>query len=264
MTNLLEIINLKVDFFLDDRIISAVDGVNLNIGVGEVVMLAGESGSGKTITALTVTKIIPKGARIISGTVNFNGRDLLKLDEPSLLKIRGKEIAYIFQEPTSYLNPVYSVGNQITEAIILHQEKSRKEAYAEGIELLNLVKIKEPQRVFFDYPHQLSGGMNQRVFIAMSLACQPKLLIADEPTTSLDVTIEAEILQLLLELKRQLGFSLLFITHNLSIGKRIADRICVMYKGKIVEEGDRETIFNSPGHIHTKELINAYEKIGKI
>ena len=264
MDNLLEIRDLRVDFFLDNRIISAVNGANFNVACNEVVVLAGESGSGKTITALAITKILPQNAKLISGSVNFNGRDLLQLDEEVLVKIRGKEIAYIFQEPTSFLNPVFSIGNQIMEAIMLHQNKSKQEAYAQALELLNLVKIKEPKKMLFDYPHQLSGGMNQRAFIAMALACQPKLLIADEPTTSLDVTTEAQILDLLLDLKERAGFSLLFITHNLSIAKKIGHRICIMYKGQIVEEAGRQAIFNSPRHFHTRELISAYEKIGKL
>lgn len=264
MEEFLEIRDLKVDFFLKEKAVSAVEGVNLDIAAGEVLVLAGESGSGKTITALSITRILPKNARIISGSVKLTGRDLLKLSEESLIKIRGKEIAYIFQEPTSFLNPVYTIGSQIIEAIILHQDKTNRQAYVEAVELLNLVKIKDPERVLLDYPHQLSGGMNQRVFIAMALACRPRLLIADEPTTSLDVTIEAEILRLLLDLKKKIGFSMLFITHNLSIAKRIADRISVMYKGRIVEEGSCEKIFGLPQHPHTKDLIKAYEKIGKI
>lgn len=264
MNNLLEIRNLKVDFNLNGQIINAVVEANLNIKHDEVLILAGESGSGKTITALSITNILPQNAKIISGSIIFNGCDLLTLDNKSLINIRGKEIAYIFQEPTSYLNPVFSIGSQIAEAIILHQHKTKKEALAEARELLNLVNIKNPENVLHDYPHQLSGGMNQRVFIAMALACKPKLLIADEPTTSLDVTIEAQILKLLVDLKKKIGFSLLFITHNLSIAKRIGDRIYVMHKGKIVEEGNKEEIFNAPKHFHTQELIRAYQKIGYI
>jgi microcin C transport system ATP-binding protein len=262
--NLLSIKNLKVSFSLEGKTIEVVKGVNLDIGYNESLILAGESGSGKSITSLAITKILPENAAIISGEVYFGGEDLLKLDEESLVDIRGKEIAYIFQEPSSFLNPVYTIGSQIAESIILHQHKNRGEAEFGAKELLRQVKINDPQRVFRSYPHQLSGGMNQRAFIAMSLASEPKLLIADEPTTSLDVTIEAEILRLLMDLKSQLKFSLLFITHNLSIAKRIADRVCIMYQGRVVEEGNCAVIFNSPQHFHTKELIQAYEKIGKI
>jgi len=264
MQNLLEIKNLKVEFHLDNQVITAVSGANLDIKENEVVVLAGESGSGKTITALSICRILPHNAGIVSGSINFAGREMLTLKENELIKIRGRDISYIFQEPVSFLNPVYTIGNQIMEAIRLHQHKNKKEAYEETIELLKKVKIWEGKRVFQSYPHQLSGGMNQRAFIAMSLACQPKLLVADEPTTSLDVTIEAEILELLMELKKSLKFSLLFITHNLSIARKIADRIFVMHKGKVVEEAGREELFKSPEHFHTKELINAYERIGRI
>lgn len=264
MKNLLEIRNLKVDFCLRGKAFCAVDKISLDIACAQTLVLAGESGSGKTITALAITRILPATAKITSGEIKFSGEDLLKTAEGPLVKIRGKEIAYIFQEPASFLNPVYTIGSQIMEAIILHQGKAKKEAQEEAMELLNLVKIKDPERVFFDYPHRLSGGMNQRVFIAMALACKPRLLIADEPTTSLDVTIESQILGLLLDLKNKLGFSMLFITHNLSIAKRIADRISIMHKGTIVEEGSPKDIFGAPRHFHTKELIGAYEKIGKI
>ena len=264
MRNILEIKKLKVDFFINDRIFTAVQEADLSIGEAEVLVLAGESGSGKTITALSVTKILPKTASIASGSIIFNGKELVNLDESSLVNIRGRQIAYIFQEPVAYLNPVYSVGNQITEAIMLHQKKSKKEAQKETRELLELVKLEDAHRVSRNYPHQLSGGMNQRIFIAMALACRPKLLIADEPTTSLDVTVEREILDLLMELKRKMRFSLLFITHNLSIAKRIADRVCVMFQGKTVEEGKCAEIFSHPAHFHTRELISAYNKIGRI
>ena len=264
MDKLLEIRGLKVDFILDKNVITAVEQADLVINKNEVLVLAGESGSGKTITALSITKNLPANAKIIRGSIVFEGDDLLKLNENELVRIRGGKIAYIFQEPTAYLNPVYTVGDQIMEAIILHQHLDKKSAFLAAKKLLDQVKINEPERVLLDYPHQLSGGMNQRAFIAMALASKPALLIADEPTTSLDVTVEAQILKLLMELKNEMGFSLLFITHNLSIAKRIADRIYVMHKGKVVEEGAIEEIFNSPKHFHTKELISAYEKIGKI
>jgi len=264
MENLLEIKDLKLQFSAGNLINHAVNGVNLSVAQGEVLVLAGESGSGKTVTALAVTNILPKNARILSGSVSFLGQDLLRLDEYALAHVRGRDIAYIFQEPLMFLNPVFSIGEQLTETICLHQEKTRKAAGGEASRLLELVKIKDPQRVFLDYPHQLSGGMNQRALIAMALACRPKLLIADEPTTSLDVTIEHQILSLLMELKTKLGFSLLFITHNLSIARRIADRICIMYQGRIVEEQATDDLFGAPRHAHTKELIQAYLKIGTL
>ncbi len=264
MDSLLSIKNLKVGFSLEEKTVEVVRGVNLDIGHNESLVLAGESGSGKSIMSLAITKILPANARIIAGEVYFGGKDLLKLDEEALVDIRGSSIAYIFQEPSSFLNPVYTIGSQISEAIMLHQHKSREGAGFAALELLQQVRIDDSERIFRSYPHQLSGGMNQRAFIAMSLACKPKLLIADEPTTSLDVTIEVEILQLLMQLKMELGFSLLFITHNLSIAKRIADRVSIMHQGKIVEEGSCAEIFSSPKHFHTKELIQAYEKIGRL
>jgi len=261
---LLSIKNLKVIFQLDDQQIIAADGVDLDIKEGEVLVLAGQSGSGKTVTALSITQLLPPTAKIVSGTILFKGRELLGSNEDDLRRLRGGEIAYIFQEPTAYLNPVFSIASQISEVIMLHQNKSRKQAIKEAEELLRNVKIKEPKERLSAYPHNLSGGMNQRVMIAMALACRPTILIADEPTTSLDVTTEAQILKLLLELKKSLKFTLFFITHSLSVAHRIADRIAVMYKGKIVDEGLKDVIFSQPQHFHTKELIAAYEKIGKI
>jgi ABC-type dipeptide/oligopeptide/nickel transport system ATPase component len=264
LQDLLSINNLRVSFRLGGNNIEVVKGASFYVKNDEVLVLAGESGSGKSITSLALTKILPENAVIDSGEVHFAGRDLLKLDETSLAQLRGGEIGYIFQEPSSFLNPVYTIGSQMIEAIRMHQHKDKKSARIEALDLLSRVSISDPLRALESYPHQLSGGMNQRAFIAMSLACGPKLLIADEPTTSLDVTIEAEILNLLMELKASLKFSMLFITHNLAIAKRIADRVCVMYQGKIVEEGPCRRIFEGPEHFHTKELIKAYEKIGKI
>ncbi|MFA5099585.1 MAG: ABC transporter ATP-binding protein [Candidatus Omnitrophota bacterium] len=264
MANLLEVKNLRVDFHLEGRIIHAVEGVDLRLDKNETVVLAGESGSGKTITALAMTRILPPNAKVVSGEVILEGQNLMSLNEKQLSSIRGAKIAYVFQEPTSYLNPVYTIGEQIVEVMIQHQGLARKEAGIKVYELLRQVQINDPDRVFGSYPHQLSGGMNQRVFIAMSLACKPALLIADEPTTSLDVTIEAQILKLLVELKEKMNFSLLFITHNLAIAKKIAGRIYVMYRGKVVEEGPTARIFDKPEHFHTRELIAAYEKIGKL
>jgi ABC-type dipeptide/oligopeptide/nickel transport system ATPase component len=264
MEKLLEVKNLKVEFQVEDKVIHAVTGVDLHINNNEIVVLAGESGSGKSALALALTRILPMNARITSGEVVFKGRDILGFSEKELINIRGKDIAYIFQEPASYLNPVYTIGSQISEVIVLHQQKSRKAADELTLGLLEQVRITDPKRVFSSYPHQLSGGMNQRAFIAMSLAGRPELLIADEPTTALDVTIEAQILELLLQLQQQMKFSMIFITHNLSIARRIAQRVIVMYQGKIVEQADTVSIFKAPKHFHTQELISAYEKIGRI
>lgn len=261
---ILEIIGLKVNFCLQGKINQAVDGVSLFIRDHETVVLAGESGSGKTVTALSITGILPPNALIAQGKILYRGQDLLTLGEDALSRIRGNQIAYIFQEPGAYLNPVLTIGDQLSETIILHQGLTKGAAGEEAAELLALVKIRDPKDILRSYPHQLSGGMNQRVFLAMALACKPRMLIADEPTTSLDVTVEAKMLELLMDLKKEIGFALLFITHNLSIAKKIADRIYVMYRGKIVEEGDKDKILTRPEHAHTKELVAAFEKIGKL
>lgn len=264
MGNLLEIKNLRVEFETDGGMFTAVRNGSLRVAAGETAVLAGESGSGKSVTAMAVAGLLPPAASVTGGEVFFNGASILGIPEAELELIRGRDIAYIFQEPASYLDPVYTIGSQIGEVLSRHRGLRGEPAAAEIRELLSLVQIREPARVAASYPHQLSGGMNQRVFIAMALACRPKLLIADEPTTSLDITIEDQIIRLLGELKIRLGFSLLFITHNLSVGRRIADRLFIMYKGEVVEEGTPETLFSSPRHSHTKELIEAYEKIGRI
>lgn len=261
---LLEINNLAVDFLIRGSCISAVEQATLAVAEQETVVLAGESGSGKTVTAMAVTRILAPGARIRAGSIRYRGQELRELDERSLAALRGSSIAYIFQEPTSFLNPVMTIGSQITEAIRVHRQIGGNEVKAEALSLLTKVRLDEPDRVFHSYPHQLSGGMNQRAMIAMALALRPQLLIADEPTTALDVTTEAQILGLLTELKSQIGFSLLFITHNLAIARRIAQRIYVMYRGRVVEAGDTEAIFHAPAHAHTRELLAAYERIGKV
>lgn len=264
MKILLEVNNLAVKFSFDGKSITAVEDATFKINNDETMVLAGESGSGKTITALSITRILPPQAKIIGGSIIFSGEDLLKIKENDLVKIRGKEISYIFQEPSSYLNPVLTIARQVAEVVMLHQGKNKREAEEEAERLLEIVKIPQPSKRLLSYPHSLSGGMNQRVMIAMALAARPKLLIADEPTTALDVTTELEILQLLEDLKNQLKFSILFITHNLSLASRIADRITIMYKGRVVEENLKANIFRSPQHLHTKALISAYEKIGKL
>ena len=263
MNKLIEIRNLSIQFCQQQRIIQAVDQVGLDIFEDEVLALVGESGSGKTMTALSVTKILPQSAKITGGEVIFQDRDLLKMAERDLEAIRGKEISYIFQEAQASLNPVLPIGRQIQESIILHQAKDKKEALELAGDLLKLVRLPHPERILKSYPHQLSGGMNQRVMIALGLSSRPKLLIADEPTSSLDVTVEAEIIRMLLELKAKLRFSILFITHNLALVERFAPRIAIMFKGKIVEEGLTKDIFSSPQHPHTKELINSIIRMQK-
>jgi len=264
MDSLLDIKDLEVEFVVGRKIVKAVNGASLSVGNNETVVLAGESGSGKTVTALSICRILPDNCHICSGSIMFGGTRMTSLDEPGLRSIRGKDISYIFQEPASYLNPVYTIGSQMDEVSVFHLGAGRKEAKSVSLELLEKVGMRDPGRVYASYPHQLSGGMNQRAFIAMSLACRPKLLIADEPTTSLDVTIEAQILKLLMFLKKDYGFALLFITHNLSIAAKIADRVYVMYRGAVVEEKTARELFSNPVHNHTKDLIAAYEKIGKL
>ncbi|HNX81873.1 MAG TPA: ABC transporter ATP-binding protein [Candidatus Omnitrophota bacterium] len=265
MPELLRIKNLRVAFTVGKNTVQAVDWLNLTLEEGVTTVLAGESGSGKSVTCLAVTKLLPENALVgPESQIIFENKNLLALSPHELTDIRGKKIAYVFQEPSSFLNPVFSIGDQISETVMLHQQVTRKKAEEETLQLLSLVRIKEARRVMHSYPHQLSGGMNQRVFLAMSLACKPRLLIADEPTTALDVTTESAILALLMELKKTLGFTLLFITHNLSIAVRIADRICIMHRGAIVEDNTVDAIFASPHHTHTQELIAAYKTIGSL
>jgi ABC-type dipeptide/oligopeptide/nickel transport system ATPase component len=264
MENLLRIKELKVEFATGGGRVIAVKNASLSVRQGESVVLAGESGSGKSVTAMAVTGLLPAEASVTGGEIEFDGRDLRRLSQRELDAVRGKQIAYIFQEPASCLDPVFTIGSQIEEVLVAHRGMNKLQAGNECLRLLELVQIRDPGRVCRSYPHQLSGGMNQRAFIAMALACRPRLLIADEPTTSLDVTVESQIIRLICELKAEFGFSLLFITHNLAIAGRIADRIFIMHRGEVVEEGAREQIFGSPRHMHTKELIAAYEKIGKI
>ena len=236
MKLLLQIKNLKVEFPHGRQVVRALEGVDLEIYEGEVLVLAGESGSGKSLTALTVTRLLPENARITSGEIIFQGQDLLKLNEKELEGIRGRDISYIFQEAAASLNPVLTVGSQIVEGIILHQDKTKKEAEAMALELLQSVRLPHPGQILRSYPHQLSGGMNQRVMIALALSSRPRLLIADEPTTALDVTIEKEIIRMLLELKVRFNFSILFITHNLALAEKFASRTAIMYQGRIVEK----------------------------
>jgi peptide/nickel transport system ATP-binding protein/oligopeptide transport system ATP-binding protein len=264
MNNLLTVDNLSIEFILPEKRFYAVKDVSFSIAQDETVVLAGESGSGKSVTAASLVRLLPANAHIRSGEVMYKGEDLLKYSAARLTGVRGRQIAYVFQEPAAYLNPVYTIGDQIVESVLTHQKLNRTQARQEMLSLLERVRINDAQRVAQSYPHQLSGGMNQRACIAMSLACKPQLLIADEPTTALDVTIERQILDLLLALKKELGFSMLFITHNLSIAHKIADRVVVMYQGRVVEDSLTADIFAKPKHAHTKELIRAYEKIGKL
>jgi peptide/nickel transport system ATP-binding protein len=259
---LLEIKGLKTWFSTDEGMVHAVDGVDIGIDRGETLGVVGESGCGKTVTALTAMKLIamPPG-RIVAGEVLWQGRDLVPLGPDEMQKIRAKEIAIIFQEPMTSLNPVYSVGDQIAETVRLHERLGRRAALDRAIELLRLVRIPNPERRFRDYPHQFSGGMRQRVMIAMALSCNPKLLIADEPTTALDVTIQAQILELIGELKAKLGMAVMLITHAMGVVAETAQRVVVMYAGKVVEEAPVRELFARPKHPYTQGLIRSIPRI---
>lgn len=253
---LLQVEDLKTYFYADDHIIKAVDGIDLHIKKGETLALVGESGCGKSITSLSVMGLVPQPkGKIAGGSIQFDGKELLKLSENQMTKVRGNDIAMIFQEPMTSLNPVLKIGDQIMEPLIEHKKISKEEARKRAIELLKLVGFPRAEQIIDEYPHQLSGGMRQRVMIAMGMTCNPKLLIADEPTTALDVTIQAQILELMKSLKNKFETSILLITHDLGVVAEMADRVMVMYAGKIVEEGDVETIYENPQHPYTKGLL---------
>jgi oligopeptide/dipeptide ABC transporter ATP-binding protein len=259
---ILKITDLCTYFYGRRGVAKAVDGVSLQVGRGETLGVVGESGCGKSITALSILRLVPAPmGRIVSGRIEFEGRDLLKASESEMRQIRGNEISMIFQEPMTSLNPVYTVGDQISEAIMLHQNASKQEAREQSINLLRMVGIPSPERRFKDYPHQLSGGMRQRAMISMALSCRPKLLIADEPTTALDVTIQAQILEIMMDLKKNLGMSTILITHNLGLIAGMARKVSVMYAGRIVEEGLVAQIFNNPLHPYTQGLLKSIPRV---
>jgi peptide/nickel transport system ATP-binding protein len=252
----LDVKNLQTVFFTNSGLFKAVDNVSFSVRRGETLAIVGESGCGKSVTALSVMRLVPDPpGRIVGGSIMLEGIDLLGLDEHAMRQIRGNRISMIFQEPMTSLNPVMRIGDQITEAVRLHRPMGRKEAWDKAVEMLRLVRIPEPERRASEYPHQLSGGMRQRAMIAMALACRPALLIADEPTTALDVTIQAQILALVLELQKELGMGLILITHDLGVVAQTAQRVIVMYAGKKVEEADVDTLFASPRHPYTRGLM---------
>jgi oligopeptide/dipeptide ABC transporter ATP-binding protein len=263
MAPLLEVRDLAVAFPTRDGLFCAVDGVSFRVGEGEPVALVGESGCGKSLTALALLRLVPPQGRIAGGEVLLKGRDLLRLPESELRSARGKELAMVFQEPQTALNPVLTVGYQIAEAVLAHERVPRKTAADRARELLTLVAIPDPARRMRAYPHQLSGGMRQRVMIAMALACRPALLVADEPTTALDVTVQAQVLDLLEELRARLGMALLLITHDLGVVARTVRRVYVMYCGKVVEEGPVEGILEDPGHPYTRGLLESVPRMGR-
>jgi len=260
---LLELRELQTHFFTDDGVIRAVDGVSFAIEPGETLAVVGESGSGKSVTSLSILRLVssPPG-RIVGGQIKFRGRDLLTLSDAEMRSIRGREISMIFQEPMTSLNPVYTCGEQILEVLMLHEKLDRKTARARTVDLLRLVGIPSPEQRVDEYPHQMSGGMRQRVMIAMALACRPALLIADEPTTALDVTIQAQILDLLKGLRQELGMAVLLITHDLGVVAETADRVAVMYAGQVVEYCDVRPAFRSTRHPYTAGLLASLPKLG--
>ena len=259
---LLSIKNLKTHFAVGKSIVKAVDGVSFDLKSGKTFAIVGESGSGKSITALSIMGLLPDNlASTERGKILFNNKDLLSFKEKEMRKIRGNNISMIFQEPMTSLNPVYDLSFQISEVIMLHQNKNKKEAKKIAIEMLDLVGIPEPQKRIDSFPHELSGGMRQRAMIAMALSCNPKILIADEPTTALDVTIQAQIIELMQDLQKKLGMSIIFITHDLGVVSEISDHVMVMYLGNVMEIAETKELFNNPLHSYTKSLIDIAPQI---
>jgi oligopeptide/dipeptide ABC transporter ATP-binding protein len=254
---ILEVRNLKTHFFSGKKVIKAVDGVDFEVNRGETLGIVGESGSGKSITSLSIMRLLADSGKIVEGEILFKGRDLVKEKTEAMRKIRGNEISMIFQEPMTSLNPVFTIGEQIAEVFRIHHKASRKEAWNQAVDMLRLVGIPSPEKRAKQEPHELSGGMRQRVMIAMALACHPELLIADEPTTALDVTIQAQILDILKDLQEKLGTAIIMITHDMGVVSETCDRVAVMYAGKIVEHTDVDTLFEQPKHPYTQGLLKS-------
>lgn len=256
MTELLEVTDLRTEFITDSGVIRAVDGVSLSVRQGEALGIVGESGCGKSITSLSIMQLLPKRiGRVASGEVRFKGKDMLKLSRREIRQVRGNRMAMIFQEPMTSLNPVFKIGKQISESARYHLKLGKKEAWERSVDMLRKVGIPRPERIAEQYPHQLSGGMRQRVMIAMAMVCSPQLLIADEPTTALDVTIQAQILDLMRELQRTENMAIMMITHDLGVVAEMCDRVMVMYAGQVVEETDVKTLFSNPKHPYTRGLM---------
>ena len=258
---LLDIKNLRLSFFTPAGEVKALNDVSIKMDEGDVLGIVGESGSGKSVTAYAVMGLTAHPGKIVGGSIEFNGHRIHEKTEKEMRKIRGNEVSIIFQDPMTSLNPVYTIGNQICEVLLLHTQLNRQQAYARAAELLTLVGINEPEKRLKQYPHELSGGMRQRVMIAIALACEPKLLIADEPTTALDVTIQAQIMELMIDLKKKLNMSIIMITHDLGIVASMCSKIVVMYGGKVVETGTVEEIFYNPKHEYTKGLLKSIPKL---
>ena len=267
MTNndtLLEVKNLKTYFYTEDGVVKAVDGVDFHLDRGEVLGLVGESGCGKSVTSHSIMRLIGQPGKIVEGEILFDERDLVKASEKDMRQIRGNRISMIFQQPTSCLNPVFKVGDQIAEVLDIHQKLGKEKGWSRAIELLKMVGIPEPERRVQAYPHEMSGGKAQRVMIAMALACVPELLIADEPTTALDVTIQAQILNLMRDLHRNMETSIILITHDLGIVADMCNRVAVMYAGRIIEQTDVRTLFKNPQHPYTRGLIGSIPVLGRV
>lgn len=262
--NILEVRNLKTYFFTDDGVVKSVDGVDFTVRKGEVLGIVGESGCGKSVTSLSIMRLINKPGKITDGSITFDGKDLLQATEEEMIHIRGNRIAMIFQQPQSSLNPVYKVGDQIAEVLDVHRSFGREAGWERAVELLKMVGIPDAERRAHAFPHELSGGMAQRVMIAMALACVPELLIADEPTTALDVTIQAQILDLMREIRSKMGGSIILITHDLGVVAEMCERVAVMYAGQIVEQTDVHTLFADPRHPYTKGLIGSIPVLGQL
>lgn len=261
-TSLLEIRDLSVAFDVDDGEVQALDGVDLEVKSGQTLGLVGESGCGKSVTALSVMRLLPKPmGKILTGSITFDGLELLKLSPDEMREVRGNQIGMIFQEPMTALNPVKKIGAQLSEVFLLHQDVSKKEALKKSIEMLDKVGIPSPETRVFEYPHHLSGGMRQRVVVAMALACQPRLIIADEPTTALDVTVQAQILDLLAQLQKDSGSAVLLITHDLGVVAETCDEVCVMYAGRIVERAPVGQLFSTPRHAYTQGLLASIPRL---
>lgn len=259
---LLEVKDLKTYFYTDEGVVKSVDGVSFSVDKGETLGVVGESGCGKSITSMSIMQLIGKPGKIVNGEIDFKGENLLDKSKEEMRKIRGKEIAMIFQEPMTSLNPVYTVGQQIMEAVLIHEDMTKEQARERAIQMLDLVKIPDAEKRLNSYPHEFSGGMRQRVMIAMALSCNPEFLICDEPTTALDVTIQAQILNLINELKEKTGTAVMMITHDLGVISEVADNVMVMYAGQVVEYTDVDTVFEKPLHPYTQGLINCIPKLG--
>ena len=261
---LLEVKGLKTYFYTEDGVVRAVDGVNFEVYPGEVLGLVGESGCGKSVTSLSIMRLISKPGRVDAGEILLDGEDLLKLPEDEMIKVRGNRISMIFQQPQTALNPVFKVGDQLAEVLNVHQDMGREAGWNRAVALLKMVGVPDPERRAEAYPHELSGGMAQRVMIAMALACVPELLIADEPTTALDVTIQAQILDLIRDMRKEMGTSVILITHDLGVVAEMAERVAVMYAGEIVEQTDVQLLFDEPLHPYTQGLIGSIPVLGEI